>query len=313
MTPAARKHEPDPAVDNATGVFIGYRELLFSIVYNMLGTVADTEDVLQEVWLAWVRRAGESGAETIENPRAYLTRMSMNHALKRRSALSKQREEYVGQWLPEPLVAETDQDAVDSILRTENFSMAVMVVLETLTPVERAVFVLYEVFGYRHTEIADILDRTPAAIRQIAHRARAHVRARRPHTRADPQACRLVTERFVVAAMGGDVKELLAVLAPDVTLWTDGGARGPATSMHPVLGAEMVAEIFMHVAQAGLSAVQVCWRTVAGDPCAVVFSEGTPLAVVVLDVAADLSVTGIYSVTNPDKLTRIRRTRIPRP
>jgi RNA polymerase sigma-70 factor (ECF subfamily) len=290
----------------ATDTFLGYRELLFSVVYTMLGTVADTEDVLQEVWLAWIRRSGGSGVAPIDNPRAYLTRMAVNQALVRREALSRRREEYVGQWLPEPLVAESGDEGPETVLRAESFSMAVMVVLESLTSLERAVFVLNEVFGYRHTEIAEMLDRSPAAVRQIAYRAREHVQARRPRTRAHPRECREVTERFVVAAMGGDIEELLAVLAPDVTLWTDGGDKGPRTSLRPVRGATAVAELFANIARHGLPGVQVRRRTVGGDPGAVVFSGGSPLAVIVLDIAADRTVTGIYSVTNPDKLTRIQ-------
>lgn len=300
MTGSARDRDTD--MDVAADIFLGYRELLFSVVYTMLGTVADTEDVLQEVWLAWIRRAGGSGAAPIDNPRAYLTRMAVNHALVRREALSRRREEYIGQWLPEPLVAASGDEGPDAVLRAEAFSMAVMVVLESLTALERAVFVLNEVFGYRHTEIAEMLDRAPAAVRQIAHRAREHVRARRPRTRAHPRECREVTERFVVAAMGGDIEELLAVLAPDVTLWTDGGDKGPRTSLRPVRGAPAVAELFANIARRGLAGVQVRRRTVSGDPGAVVFSGGSPLAVIVLDIAADRTVTGIYSVTNPDKL-----------
>ncbi|MFE1591921.1 sigma-70 family RNA polymerase sigma factor [Nocardia sp. NPDC058705] len=290
-------------IDNATETFVSYRELLFSVVYNMLGSVADTEDVLQEVWLAWQARA--RGAEPIDNVRAYLTRIAVNQALARRSVLARRREDYVGQWLPEPLLDSVADDGAASVVRTESSSMAMLVVLESLTPLERAVFVLNEVFAYPHTEIADMVDRSPAAVRQIAHRARAHVRARRPHTQVDPRIRREVTERFVDAAMGGDLEKLLAVLAPEVTLWTDGGGAGAATSLHPVHGRTAVAEVFMSVAAAGLDGYRVGWRTVSGDPCAVVFDGDAPLAVVVLDVAADDTVIGVYSVTNPAKLTRV--------
>jgi RNA polymerase sigma factor (sigma-70 family) len=292
-------------IDNATETFLGYRELLFSVVYNMLGSVADTEDVLQEVWLAWQARG--RGAEPIDNVRAYLTRIAVNQALARRSALARRREDYVGQWLPEPLL-DTDTAADDgaaSVLRTESSSMAMLVVLESLTPLERAVFVLNEVFAYPHTEIADMVDRSPAAVRQIAHRARAHVRARRPHTQVDPRVRRQVTERFVDAAMGGDLEGLLAVLAPDVTLWTDSGGAGVATSLQPVHGQTAVAELFVSVAEAGLDGYRVGWRTVSGDPCAVIFDGDAPLAVVVLDITPDDTVIGVYSVTNPAKLTRV--------
>ncbi|WP_181697236.1 RNA polymerase sigma factor SigJ [Nocardia sp. GTS18] len=292
-------------IDNATELFVGYRELLFSVVYNMLGSVADTEDVLQEVWLAWQSRSVGS-SEPVDNPRAYLTRMAVNQALARRATLSRRREDYVGQWLPEPLL-DGEPDGATTVERTEAFSMAMLVVLESLTPLERAVFVLNEVFAYPHTEIAEMVDRSPAAVRQIAHRARAHVRARRPRTQVDPRVCRAVTERFVAAAMGGDLEELLAILSPEVTLWTDGGGTGPATSLRPVHGQTAVAAVFMAVAAAGLDGYRVGWRTVSGDPCAVVFDGDAPLAVVVLDVATDDTVIGIYSVTNPEKLTHLHK------
>ncbi|MEV6218272.1 sigma-70 family RNA polymerase sigma factor [Nocardia sp. NPDC051833] len=293
------------AVDTATETFLGYRELLFSVVYNMLGSVADTEDVLQEAWLAWQARV--RGGEPIDNVRAYLTRIVVNQALARRSVLARRREDYVGQWLPEPLLdADTAVgDGAASVVRAESSSMAMLVVLESLTPLERAVFVLNEVFAYPHTEIADMVDRSPAAVRQLAHRARAHVQARRPRTRVDPRVTREVTERFVDAAMGGDLEKLLAVLAPEVTLWTDGGGTGPATSLQPVYGRAAVAEVFLAVAAGGLDGYRVGWRTVSGDPCAVIFDGAAPLAVVVLDVAPDDTVLGIYSVTNPAKLTRV--------
>lgn len=142
--------------DEATDVFMDHRELLFGLVYNMLGSVADTEDVLQETWLSWSGR----GAAGVANPRAYLVRIAVNHALQRRASITRRRETYVGPWLPEPLVAD-DANADDPALRSESVSMAMLVVLESLTPLERAVFVLNEVFGYAHTEIAEIIDRTP--------------------------------------------------------------------------------------------------------------------------------------------------------
>lgn len=288
--------------DTATERFVEHRELLFSIVYNLLGSVADTEDVLQETWLSWVSRVGAA----VENPRAYLVRTAVNHALARRAALARRKETYVGQWLPEPVVTPLDEGA-ERIERAESFSMALLVVLESLSPLERAVFVLHEAFGFAFTEIAEMLDRTPAAVRQIAHRAREHVRARRPRYHADPLQRREVTERFLTAAIGGDLDALLAVLAPDVTLWTDGGGKGPATSLQPVHGRDAVARLFVAVASAPPAGMAIHYRRVNGDPSAVLFADGSPFAIMVLDVDADSGqVTGIYSVTNPDKLVRAR-------
>lgn len=283
----------------ATTEFVEHRELLFSIVYNVLGSVADTEDVLQETWLSWVSREGAP----VENPRAYLVRTAVNHALARRAALARRKETYVGQWLPEPVVTPLDE----GVERTESFSMALLVVLESLSPLERAVFVLHEAFGFAFTEIAEMLDRTPAAVRQVAHRAREHVRARRPRYPVGPGRGREVTERFLSAATGGDLDALLAVLAPDVTLWTDGGGKGPATSLEPVQGRDAVARLFVTVASAPTARLTIRYRRVNGEPSVVIFADGEPFAVIVLDVDPDTGlVTGVYSVTNPDKLVRAR-------
>ncbi|MFD0364033.1 RNA polymerase sigma factor SigJ [Nocardia sp. GCM10030253] len=305
IDPDRRQTDRAMETDGATDEFVRHRELLFSVVYNILGSVADTEDVLQETWLSWAPRRDAAAAE-IDNPRAYLVRVAVNHALGKRAVMNRRRETYVGQWLPEPVVTTPDEDdAADALIRAESFSMALLVVLESLSPIERAVFVLNEVFGYTHGEIAEMIDRTPTAVRQLAYRARQHVHARRPRQQADPRVRRQVTERFVAAAMGGDLEELLAVLAPDVTLWTDGGAKGPATSLRPVHGWADVAKVFLEVARGLRADYKVTYRAVSGDPCAVVFDGDAPLAVVVLDVSSDNTVRGIYSVTNPDKLTAI--------
>ncbi|MEV6860263.1 RNA polymerase sigma factor SigJ [Streptosporangium subroseum] len=303
MTSAPR----DAADDAVTEQFLSYRELLFSVVYNMLGSVADTEDALQEVWLAWSARHRAQGAGPVDNPRAYLVRIAVNKALARRADLSRRQETYIGPWLPEPLITAED-DATGAVERAESLSMAVLVVLETLSPLERAVFVLHEVFAFGHLEIAGILDRSPAAVRQLAARARRHVHARRPRHRAEPDIHAQVIERFAAAALGGDLPALLEVLAPEVTLWTDGGGKGPTTSLQPVHGRDQVAALFMSVA-ATLPAggLDIRYRRMAGDPCALVFSGDSPLAAVIVDLMPGGDrIVGIYSVTNPDKLTGIR-------
>ncbi|WP_329094069.1 MULTISPECIES: RNA polymerase sigma factor SigJ [unclassified Streptosporangium] len=292
-----------PRDDTVTEQFLGYRELLFSVVYNMLGSVADTEDALQEVWLNWEARHSKPGTQPVDNPRAYLVRIAVNQSLARRADLTRRKETYVGPWLPEPVVIPED----DPVVRAETLSMALLVVLETLSPLERAVFVLYEVFGFGHPEIAVILDRSPAAVRQLAARARRHVHARRPRHRAEPDAHAQVAERFVAAALGGDLPALLEVLAPEVTLWTDGGGKGPATSLRPVHGRDAVAALFMDVATTlPATGLDIRFRQVAGDSCALVFSGDSPLAAVVVDLTPDGDrIVGIYSITNPDKLTGI--------
>ncbi|MFI6567289.1 RNA polymerase sigma factor SigJ [Streptomyces sp. NPDC050534] len=296
----------DSSVDEATDVFMDHRELLFGLVYNMLGSVADTEDVLQETWLSWTGR----GTAGIANPRAYLVRIAVNHALQRRTSVARRRETYVGPWLPEPLVAD-DADAGDPALRSESVSLAMLVVLESLTPLERAVFVLNEVFGYAHTEIADIIDRTPAAVRQLAHRARDHVHARRPRYRAHPRVRREATERFVRAALGGDIAELMEILAPDVTVWTDGGGNRKPAGLRPVHGRDKAVRLITGYATrdgARHSELDLRYRRVNGDDAAVLFDGDSPYAVMVMDLTPEGDqVSGIYIVTNPEKLTHVHK------
>jgi limonene-1,2-epoxide hydrolase len=187
-------------------------------------------------------------------------------------------------------------------------SLAMLVVLESLSPLERAVFVLHEVFGYAHTEIAEILERTPAAVRQVAHRARAHVHARRPLYAAHPRVRREATERFVRAAVGGDLTELMEILAPDVTVWTDGGGmRGQA--LRPVHGREKAARLLNGYAKrGGTHDLDLRFRRVNGDDAAVLFERGSPYAVIVLDLTPEGDrVAGLFVVTNPDKLTHVQK------
>ncbi|MFD4565854.1 RNA polymerase sigma factor SigJ [Streptomyces sp. NPDC058467] len=301
---------PSSASDGATRVFVDHRELLFAIVYNMLGSVADTEDVLQETWLSWRGRVDRSPLDGITNPRAYLVRIAVNHALGRRAAITRRRETYVGPWLPEPLLDEQapDESADDRTLRSESVSLAMLVVLESLTPLERAVFVLNEVFGYAHTEIAEVIDRSPAAVRQLAHRAREHVHARRPLYRAHPRVRRQATERFVEAALGGDIAALMEILAPDVTVWTDGGGKARAAGLRPVHGRDKAARLFAGYATRRATKLDIRYRRVNGDDSAVIFEGESPYAVMVMDLTPDgAQVSDVYIVTNPEKLTHVRR------
>lgn len=313
----------ETAADTATRVFVDHRDLLFSVVYNMLGSVADAEDVLQETWLSWAARAGRSPTADIEHPRAYLVRIAVNHALAGQAGAARRRETYVGQWLPEPLFsrgtgsgsdgalapAGTDDtpDGADRALRTESVSMALLVVLETLTPLERAVFVLHEVFGYAHTEIAGILDRSPSAVRQLAHRAREHVHARRPRFRTRPRVQRQVTERFVAAALGGDVGTLMELLAPDVAMWSDGGGK-VHSAPRPIHGREKVARMVAGFAARPRDGLDIRYRSVNGDSSLVVYEAGAPYGVVVMDLTPEGDrVAAVYIVINPDKLSDVRR------
>jgi RNA polymerase sigma-70 factor (ECF subfamily) len=302
----------DIETDNATRVFLSYRELLFSVVYNLLGSVADTEDVLQETWLAWARRSHRPVADEIDNPRAYLVRIAVNQALARQASIGRRRETYVGPWLPEPLVTATSATSAgaagtgDAAERGESVSMALMVVLETLTPLERAVFVLHEVFGYAHTETAEILGRSASAVRQIAHRAREHVQARRPRYRTDPRQRQQVTEHFLAAVLGGDLGALMQLLAPEVTLWADGGGKARAAGLRPVNGRDKVARLLGTVASRVPEGLEIRYRFVNGDPSALLFADDAPYACLVIDLTSQGDqVRGVYAVTNPDKLSRV--------
>jgi RNA polymerase sigma factor (sigma-70 family) len=264
----------------------------------MLGSVADTEDVLQETWLASTKRRGLA----VENPRAYLVRIAVNQALARRSAIERRQETYLGPWLPEPLV----ESPAEEHETAESMSFAMMVVLETLTPLERTVFVLGDVFGYPHTKIAGIVDRTPAAVRQLAHRAREHVQARRPRFPVDSEVREEVTERFLAALLGGDLNAFLELLAPEVTVWTDGGGKARMAGLRGVHPRDKVARMLAVGSFHPRPGLDVAYRSVNGDLAVVLLSEGAPFAVLVLDIAPeDGAVTGVYAVTNPDKLTHV--------
>ena len=221
--------------DWATDAYVRHRNLLFTVAYEILGSAADAEDVLQETWLRW------SGVDldTVQDQRAYLVRVTTRQALGRLRTLGRRRESYVGPWLPEPLL--TAPDVAEDVELADNVSPAMLLVLETLTPTERAVFVLREVFDLGYDEIAEAVDKSAAAVRQIAHRARAHVAARKPREVVSPAETREILEAFRKAVATGELQRLLDLLAPDVVLLTDGGGVVPA-ALVPITGADDVAE-----------------------------------------------------------------------
>ena len=232
----SRDGRPDPA----TEAFLAHRNLLFTVAYEMLGSAADAEDVLQETWLRW---AGVD-LDTIENQRAYLVRITTRQALSRLRTLGRRKESYVGSWLPEPLL--TTPDVAEDVELADSVSMAMLLVLETLTPAERAVFVLREVFDLPYDEIAEAVGKSSAAARQIAHRARAHVAARRPRGVVSPAETRDALAAFQRAAETGDLQRLLDILAPDVVLLGDGGGVVQAFP-RPIVGAGKVARVLAAV------------------------------------------------------------------
>jgi RNA polymerase sigma-70 factor, ECF subfamily len=272
-----------------------HRQALFGAAYRMLGTRADAEDVLQEAWLRWDR---VDRAE-VDEPRAYLFRLVTRLALDQLRRVKARREAYVGPWLPEPLL--TSPGAEESAELTESLSMGLLVVLETLTPVERAVFVLREAFGFSHAEIAGMTGRTERAVRQLAYRARRHVDARRPRREATPAEHREVTERFLAAAIGGDLAALLSVLAPDVTFVADADGRSE-TPRQPVRGAREVAEYFVSVVPFWPPHLGVEIIPVNGGPGALVTTGGRPFLVFSFDIDPAGRLREIDAVLNPAKL-----------
>jgi len=287
------------ATDAATEAFVAHRDLLFTIAYEMLGSAADAEDVLQETWLRWV------GVDVgrVDDPRAYLVRITTRQSLNRLRAMRRRREAYVGQWLPEPLL--TSPDVAEDVELAESVSMALLVVLETLSPTERAVFVLREVFGAPYEEIAEAVGRSPAAVRQIAHRARRHVDARRPRRAASPYEAREVSESFWRAIETRDLQGLFDVLAPDVVWVSDGGGLRQA-ALHPIVGADKVVRLIAGILERADGVVNAHLALLNGGPALVVRVGGELDGVVALQVENG-RITGIYYVRNPEKLTRVDR------
>jgi RNA polymerase sigma-70 factor (ECF subfamily) len=287
--------------------FTAHRPLLFGVAYDMLGSVADAEDVVQETWLRWSARTGPEVAE----PRAYLTRIASRLALNRLRSIRARRESYPGPWLPEPLLTAPDVGAevADRAERGREISIAMLVVLETLSPAERAVFVLREVFGMAHDEIASTLGRSEPAVRQLAHRAREHVHARRPRFDADPGEHRQITERFLAACYSGDVRGLLELMSPDVGVVADGGGKAKA-ARRPVVGADKVARLLVGIAGDGLGSLAVRFARINGQVGVVAETSSAPVVVAIADVVDGL-VHRVYIFANPDKLRGVASARQP--
>jgi RNA polymerase sigma-70 factor (TIGR02957 family) len=276
--------------------FIAHRSLLFTVAYEMLGSAADAEDVVQETWLRWA----DVDRSEVRDTRAYLVRIVTRQALNRLRTLARRREDYVGQWLPEPLL--TAPDAAQDVELAESISIAMLTVLETLGPVERAVFLLREVFEMQYDEIADAVGKSPAAVRQIAHRARDHVAARRPRMTVSRAEQEEAVERFQRALATGELQDMLDVLAPDVVLTADGGGVVPA-AIRPLTGAKTVArQLSRFSALAPGANITPAWLN--GAPALRVDAGGE------FDTAISLTMEGgritrIYAIRNPEKLKRL--------
>ncbi|MER5338860.1 MULTISPECIES: RNA polymerase sigma-70 factor [Streptomyces] len=289
-------------IDTATEVFEEHRPVLMGVAYRMLGRVADAEDVVQEAWLRW------SGADRTEvrEPRAYLVRIATRLAVDRLRQVRSRNEAYVGPWLPEPYLTDfgdTAPDTAERAVLADSVSLAVLVVLESLSPLERAVFVLREAFGYPYADIAAVLDRGEPAVRQLAGRARKHVEERRPRYEVDPAERRDLTERFLAAAAGGDLEGLMSLLAPDVRLIGDSGGLSKAP-LRVIETADKVGRFLYAVAQQGVPDLSYRSLELNGGAALLVLSGEKPDSTVQLDVV-DGRIQCIYIVRNPEKLVSL--------
>ena len=287
-------------MDPATEAFLAHRNLLFTVAYEMLGSAADAEDALQETWLRW------AGVDlgTVRDQRAYLVRITTRQALTRLRALGRRKESYVGPWLPEPLL--TSPDVAEDVELADSVSLAMLLVLETLAPTERAVFVLREVFDLGYDDIAEAVDKSPAAVRQIAHRARAHVAARRPRGIVSASETRDALEAFRQAVETGDLQGLLDILAPDVVFLGDGGGVKQAVP-RPVVGADKVARLLAASELGRISAAAPLQQAqVNGYPALILRLDGEIDTVVAVRIDEGL-ITGLYAMRNPEKLSHMTR------
>ncbi len=282
-----------------TAEFESRRALLFTVAYEMLGSVVEAEDVVQDTWLQWA----EVDHSQVRDARAFMLRIVSRQALNRLRTLTRRRETYVGEWLPEPLL--TAPDVAEEVELAENVSIAMLRVLETLGPAERVVFVLREVFALPYDEIASAIDKKPATVRQIAHRARSHVQARSPRVRVSPAEHAEVVERLLVAIRTGDIDALLRVLSPDVVSVGDGGGLAHAAP-RPIRGADPVARFLAVFART--EGISVSSRWINGALAVVIEHDGAIHAVISVEVDAG-QVTALYGVNNPDKLAGIGKER----
>ncbi|MGW1346980.1 RNA polymerase sigma-70 factor [Kribbella sp. NPDC002412] len=282
--------------DELAREFDEHRAVLVGAAYRVVGSVTDAEDVVQETWLRW---AGVDHDE-VRDTRAYLIRITTRLALNRLRQQKARREEYVGPWLPEPI--NSDDDPAVAVEMADSVSMAMLVVLETLSPLERATFVLREVFDLPYDEIADTLGRSEAAVRQLAHRARGHVHARQPRHQVDKERHNELTMRFMAAAGSGDFNQVVSLLAPDAVLISDGGGKKKA-ALRPIHGPDKIAR-WMFAVIAENPDFQIRIAPLNGELAFIAYYDDAPDTVAFLESTGD-QITGLYLIRNPDKLTTV--------
>jgi RNA polymerase sigma-70 factor, ECF subfamily len=285
--------------------FTVLRPLLFTIAYEILGSATESDDVLQDSYLRWA----EVDLSTVHDTKSYLARLVTRQAINTLRADARRREDYVGPWLPEPLLLDEQDPSADVVL-AESVSMAMLVLLETLSPDERAVFVLREVFGFDYGEIADAVGKPAANVRQIAHRARGHVQARRRRfTPVDPEENARITAEFMAAAADGDVQAVMSMLAPDVVWTADSGGKATA-ARRPIVGAEKVGAAIIKIMRTGRRMPDLRVQTVVCNAApAVLFYRGDRLEGVFTVEIIDGKITNFYAMRNPDKLTAVATAR----
>lgn len=284
--------------DSPVDVFAAVRPLLFSIAYRMTGSVMDAEDVVQDTYLRWQ----EADHAAIQSPQAFLATIVTRLCINQLTSARARRETYVGPWLPEPLVTANVPDASGSVELAESLSMAFLVLLERLTPNERAVFLLHEVFDFEYAEIARIIDKSEANCRQLLRRARKHVGSARSRFNASPEQAERLLERFNDAVGAGDLNGLVATLAEDITLWPDGGGKAVGAALNPIHGADSVARFVLGFARRFAPKERVVRQTeINGQPGFISYLSGAPVAAIVFDIRDDRIHT-IYAIGNPDKL-----------
>jgi RNA polymerase sigma-70 factor (ECF subfamily) len=292
----------EPAMVPPVEDFEAQRPRLFALAYRMLSSAGDAEDVVQETYL---RYSAVPGAE-IGSQQALLTTIVTRLCLNRLHSAQRQRETYVGPWLPEPLLTERDPPPTppDLVLLQESLSMAFLVLLEDLTPVERAVFLLREVFQYEYREIAAIIGKQETTCRQLFSRAKRHIAARRPRFTPNREAHRTLLIQFMRAVSGGELEGLLQLLADDVTMWIDGGGKAPGAATRPLVGREAVARSIAGGRRRYVEPYSAEIRELNGEP-AVILRVGTRPAIVIFVEAAHGQITGLRAIANPDKLQRL--------
>jgi len=289
------------STDERAAIFTETRPLLFSVAYRMLGSVADAEDIVQDAYLRWQRTPDLD----VREPRAYLTTVVTRLAINELRSARAQRETYVGPWLPEPLVTEHAPDSSAAVELAESLSMAFLVMLERLSPIERAVLLLHDVFEFDHAEIARIVDKSEANCRQLLARAKKRVVADEARFDADREQAARLAERFTDAARAGDLDGMLGVLAGDITLWADGGGKVPGAALRPIHGADAVARFIIDRTERSASPGRTTRPVqINGQPGFVIYMSGRPLTALIFHVR-DGRIRTIYAVGNPDKLRNV--------